>query len=759
MSQSSTFPFRITPLFTLSQDGIISNLIQIDNLNLLFDCGWNESFSQSIKDKYTKVLSSIKIDAVFLTNNYLNYIGGLPLIKSLNLNSQTEIYATTPIAKLGVYIMADAFISAMEAGVKPLVDLTDAKNNFSKNFFEIKDLKYHQSIKIKSNEEDYITITPIPSGKSLGGCAWKITYKLHTWIYAPEFAIEPNFITDSFNYSELKNKIDIMITDTVMSSQLSVVRTAIEAEFKKKIFDLFAMNKMIFIPTDSVNTSLELIIRFEKLIDEYMNISSNNKKNDTFSEYRILICGYCSKEITEAIKRLTEFMGTVISQQYFLYTDNPFSFKYIQCAKNIDEYKAITQKSATHNYKYVVLSSFPSLNFGLSHTILPLILEDKDAVIIAIKFNDINGCIGELVKGAKQIDYEKRNVIKRLVIKDDEKEKEQEKKEIMKQNEIMNKEEENKREKNLAETIKKSLFAKSEYLMFSYVNKNKFTDYGIVNEKEQKIMKMINVVKSDNYQSAFQGFLNQESNGNLTQGSSGKDFGFKLSKYEIPTEVQIEKTTVSIKCELLSFPLDSNIDMISKKYILDEIAPKEGIVFIGNDCDVSFFSQMNIELIGNEDKYEKKYINNIINFKYDSSLIPKGKHFQIQNHKQNVIDFGSVCLKVKRKRDKIIEITACDLDMENETKKEIKIPNNNEDKENGECFYSVNDLKLLQIKKELEKVTNTSLFIVGKCIMNEDKSVKIKLVNNELVLEGKFSQEYITLRNFINEFFMSEKQE
>ena len=43
--------------------------------------------------------------------------------------------------------------------------------------------------------------------------------------------------------------------------------------------------------------------------------------------------------------------------------------------------------------------------------------------------------------------------------------------------------------------------------------------------------------------------------------------------------------------------------------------------------------------------------------------------------------------------------------------------------------------------------------------MNEDKSVKIKLVNNELVLEGKFSQEYITLRNFINEFFMSEKQE
>ena len=131
MSKKPTFPFKISPIFTLSEDGIISNIIQINSLNLLFDCGWNESFSQSIKDKYVSNLSSIKIDAIFLTNNYLNYIGGLPLIKSFELNADTDIYATTPIAKLGVYIMADAFISAMEANIKPLVNLVDSKNNFS----------------------------------------------------------------------------------------------------------------------------------------------------------------------------------------------------------------------------------------------------------------------------------------------------------------------------------------------------------------------------------------------------------------------------------------------------------------------------------------------------------------------------------------------------------------------------------------------------------------------------------------------------
>ena len=59
MSKKPTFPFKISPIFTLSEDGIISNIIQINSLNLLFDCGWNESFSQSIKDKYVSNLSSI----------------------------------------------------------------------------------------------------------------------------------------------------------------------------------------------------------------------------------------------------------------------------------------------------------------------------------------------------------------------------------------------------------------------------------------------------------------------------------------------------------------------------------------------------------------------------------------------------------------------------------------------------------------------------------------------------------------------------
>ena len=773
MSKKPTFPFKISPIFTLSEDGIISNIIQINSLNLLFDCGWNESFSQSIKDKYVSNLSSIKIDAIFLTNNYLNYIGGLPLIKSFELNADTDIYATTPIAKLGVYIMADAFISAMEANIKPLVNLVDSKNNFSQNFFKIKDVKYHQSIKINAsnNEDDVVIITPIPSGKSLGGCAWKISYRLQSWIYAPEFSIEPRFITDAFNYENLKNKTDLVITDTLMTSTLSVVKIAIESEFKKKITELFSLKKTIFIPTDSVNTTLELIIRLEKIIDEFNNLypKSDPSKSDSKPDYHVLVCGYCSTEITEGVKRLTEFMGTNISQQYYTYSDNPFNFKYISCAKDINDFNSIINQKKEQIFpnRYVVLSSFASLNFGLSHIVLPTILENKEAVLITLTLGGYANTIADAFQyGKKSVEYEKWNVKSRIIPKDEEKEKAEINKEIMKKAELKSKEEENKREKTFAEFIRRKLFAKSEYKMFSYVNKRKFTDYGItVSDKEVKLMKKMNMIKSDSYQSAFQGFLNKEG----TNINDGKDFGFKLSKYAFPSEIEIEKTKIDIKCDVLNFPLENEIDIISKKIILEEIAPKEGVLFLGGKNFFekkldTFFSKINFKVISNEEKFEKNYVNNIIKFKYDSSLLPKGKHFSIHNYKENVFDFLQVCLKVKRKRDKILEVSACDLDYnDNIPKKEIKITQNENNKnipenQSDECFYSKDDLKLLQIKRELEKVASTSLYIIDHCIINEDKSVKIKLNKNELILEGDFSQEYITLRNYINEFFMNSKQ-
>ena len=114
------FSFIVDPIFTLVEDKCVSTFVKIGNFNLLFDCGWNEKFSEKIKNRYEERLKEIKLDAIFLSNNYISYFGALSLIKSFPNNSSTKVFATTPIVKLGFYVMIDAYISNLESDVDSL---------------------------------------------------------------------------------------------------------------------------------------------------------------------------------------------------------------------------------------------------------------------------------------------------------------------------------------------------------------------------------------------------------------------------------------------------------------------------------------------------------------------------------------------------------------------------------------------------------------------------------------------------------------
>jgi hypothetical protein len=46
------YNIEITPILTLSEDEAICNIISIDGMNIMFDCGWNESFSTKIENIY-----------------------------------------------------------------------------------------------------------------------------------------------------------------------------------------------------------------------------------------------------------------------------------------------------------------------------------------------------------------------------------------------------------------------------------------------------------------------------------------------------------------------------------------------------------------------------------------------------------------------------------------------------------------------------------------------------------------------------------
>ena len=173
-----------------------------------------------------------------------------------------------------------------------------------------------------------------PSGSSLGGASWACSYYLFNFVYASEYSIEQKIISDPFPYKKLR-KFNYLITDNKFQNEISVLRNIINNDFDKKVRESLEQKKSIFVPTDNINSMLEMVMRFKKLLEEYKENYAQNRTERP--EYRILICNNCSSEIIEAIKSLTEFLGHKANQQ-FTTGDKAIDLEDVICIKSLDEY-------------------------------------------------------------------------------------------------------------------------------------------------------------------------------------------------------------------------------------------------------------------------------------------------------------------------------------------------------------------------------------------------------------------------------------
>ena len=763
------FPFIVNPILTLVQDNCICTLITIGEYNLLFDCGWNEKFIPNIKQKYEERLKDIKLDAIFLSNNYLNYFGALPLVKSFSQNSETKVYATTPIANLGIYVMLDAYISNLEYQENSLNHLKINQESLSNLFYNINKINFLQSItlnKDKDNEDDILTIIPISSGTSMGGSAWTCNYRLFNFVYASEFSIEPKIIADPFPYRKLK-KINCFITDNKIQKEVPIIRNKVVEDFDKKIRECFEKKKTVFIPSDNINSMLEMITKFERLLDEYKETYTNKIDKP---EYKILVCSNCSNEIVEGVKSLTEFLGKKISQQFCSFGEKPFDFEDAICIKNLDEFNVEINKK---NVKHIILATFETLNIGLGYSILPYLLTDKNVVMIDIfKEYEKNSVLANIIKEVRNknyiLSYKEKKVVER---------KKPEKKEKVEKNEDKNiKEIKNIKDLNINNKVKNNIIINSsykmivekyklfnldkpnDYLSFNFENKHKYTDYGLELSKEEiEIMKKNNLSENSTYNSNFLNFKKELEN------TVNKEMNLELFEFHIPTKIETKENKLEIKCEILFYPLINKIDLMSKKLILEEINSKDGIILIGYSNELSdSLKSKNIKCIdlSKNDKHEQRLINKIIKFNYTSDDLHCGRKIIIEKGNENLYRFDSLLLSVKTKREKLIDVSIINNKYkkigENENGK-IKVVN---DENKNNKIFSKNNLKLLNIKHSIENNSNIKLIISEQKLRTLDKSVEISIKDgNLLVIEGEFNDQFLNIKSQINKIYLSSQKD
>ena len=766
------FSFVVDPIFTLVEDKCVSTFVKIGNFNLLFDCGWNEKFSEKIKNRYEERLKDIKLDAIFLSNNYISYFGALSLIKSFPHNSSTKIFATTPIVKLGVYVMIDAYISNLESDVDSLNHISICQESLLELFYSINEINYLQPIMLKSelnqenniinNNEDILTIVSVPSGSSLGGSVWTCTYRLFNFVYASEYSIENKIISDPFPYKKLK-KINFFITDNKIQNEVPILRKIIEEDFDKKIRESLEQKKTIFVPTDNINGMLEMVMKFTKLLEEYKENYAQNRTERP--EYKILICSNCSSEIIEAIKSLTEFLGHKVTQQFFSSGDKPIDFEDVICIKSLEQYNVEINKI---NMKYIILATFESLNIGLGYSLLPFLLKDKNLVLINIyKEIDLHSTFSNIIKEIKYmknniINYKQKKVLEKKIPEKKVEENKENQEGVDKDNNKLNSSKEiknkkvlkmkkvskKKKAKNVSNNSKmviekKKLFntqINDDYLSFNFTNRIKYTDYGIeLSKAELKLMKKNSEFINTNYDSNFLNIDNKETKSESTI-------------FKIPTKLEIKEIKLEVKCDIFFFPLE-------------EINPKDGVILLGYSNQLSDWLRNNnmkcFDLTNNiNDRFEEKLKNNIIEFNYTSEDLHNGNKYNIEKCNQNIYSFDSLLLSIKTKRDKLIDISIGDKNKykklnENEAEKIKVINDENEDNK----ILSKNNLKLINIKHQLENESDIKLVLVEQKLRSLDKSVEIYINDGELILDGEFREQYFKIKSKINDIYFNFKKE
>ena len=773
LNLTKEFSFIVNPIFTLEQDNCISTLITIGDYNILFDCGWNEKFSVNIKNRYEERLKNIKLDAIFLSNNYISYYGALSLIKSFPQNSLTKIYATTPIVKLGVYVMKDLYLSNLESNLNSLDHISNSKESLLDIFFifhSIHEINYLQPIILKkeliqennnnneninniiNNDDDSLTIVSIPSGASLGGSGWTCSFRLFNFVYVPEYSIEQKIIADPFPYEKLK-KINFFITDNNFKDEFPIIRKLINDDFDKKIRESLEQKKCIFVPTDNINNMLEMVIKFEKLLDEYKENYGQNRTDRP--EYKILICSNCSNEIIEGIKSLTEFLGHKMGQTFFSLGDKLIEFEDVVCIKTINDYNNYKAEMAKKDIKCIILATFESLNIGLGYALLPLLLNDKNLILINIYKNiDYNSIFNNIIKEKKlnksnKLNYITKKVTEWIVPKKNE---ENENNNENNENENKKKKKKIKNKKNKTKLVveKKKLFntqINDDYLSFNFGNRIRYTDYGIeFNKGELKIMKKSNESINLDYDSNF---LNQDK----------KEIKLDIQEFKIPSKLETNNIEIEIKCEIFFYPLVNKIDFMSKKLIIEEINPKDGVILLGYPNKLSnWLKENNIkcyDLTNNKDKYEEKFKNNIIDFNYTSEDLRNLNKYNLEKSNQNIYSFDSLLLSIKTKRDKLIDISIADKNklkkISENSKEKIKYINN-EDENNK--ILTKNNLKLINIKHQLENESDIKLILIDQKLRSLDKTIEIYInEDKELILDGEFGDEYFKIKSKINDIY------
>ncbi|EFN82620.1 Probable cleavage and polyadenylation specificity factor subunit 2 [Harpegnathos saltator] len=232
-------------------------ILQVDELRILLDCGWDENFDQDFIKELKRHVN--QIDAVLLSYPDPLHLGALPyLVGKCGLNC--PIYATIPVYKMGQMFMYDMYQSRHNMEDFDLFTLDDVDAAFDK----IVQLKYNQSISMKGKGYG-VTLTPLPAGHMIGGTIWKIVkVGEEDIIYAVDFNHKKERHLNGCELERLQRP-SLLITDAFNATYQQARRRTRDEKLMTNILQTLRGGGNVLVSVDTAGRVLELAHMLDQL--------------------------------------------------------------------------------------------------------------------------------------------------------------------------------------------------------------------------------------------------------------------------------------------------------------------------------------------------------------------------------------------------------------------------------------------------------------------------------------------------------------
>jgi Cft2 family RNA processing exonuclease len=348
--------FRV--LYGASDEKPMSYLLKVGGASILLDCGWDATLDETLLRPLVPLLATVNLVLVSFPD--LAHMGALPWV-ARHLRPGVPVYATHPVFKMGQMVLYDLFLSrCMETGACAAFSLDDVDAAMAR--FQL--LKFSQPLEVRARGRLYLSITPYPAGRVLGGAFWRIQYKrAEEVLYAVDFNLKSERhlngaieALSALGGERREQRPSLAIVDARSALAAPADERRAEGEFLEAVTATLRKGGNVLVPVEASGRAQELLLA----------LNAHWRGDRGLWGYKIVLLHHMARNVLHFTKSMVEWMHPEVIKAFEKTLRNPFSLKHVVAAQSMLELEAA---AGEYRNPVVVLASDEGMDGGFSRAL------------------------------------------------------------------------------------------------------------------------------------------------------------------------------------------------------------------------------------------------------------------------------------------------------------------------------------------------------------------------------------------------------